>query len=184
MSASHGRLHAINMAQTQSTRNSLRAGARQSSIDALDGIVACTMDVSLAARQAHWNVRGRQFSALHDLFGRISADLARHVDVLAERAAALGGMPRCTAQSVAAVTRLKPYPSFGVAATEHIVELASRIAALGAELRDAAIDTGKQGDPVTAHLLTEACVAAEHLLWLLESQLPVDGADGKSKLPA
>lgn len=174
MSTRESKLHALNTAHLRTTRNSLRNPARQAAIEALDGLVACTADLSLAARQAHWNVRGRNFSALHALFGQISDDLNRQADVLAERSAALGGIPMCSPQSVASGTKLKPYPSFGCDGEEHIDELAERMAALGAELRRGVLDIEAHGDPVTAHLLIEACSAVDHLLWQLESHTPAE----------
>jgi len=182
MSTRESKLHALNIAQLRTTRNSLPGPARQVAIESLDVIVACTTDLALAARQAHWNVRGRQFSALHELFRRISDELLKHTDVLAERAAALGGMPRCSAQSVSAATRLKAFPSFGFDGSEHLQELAMRLAAVSLELRQAAIDVYGQGDPVTAHLLTEACSAVDHLLWLVESHTPIETPDRTAAL--
>ena len=183
MSTRESKLHALNIAHVRTTRNSIRTSARQSSIETLDSIVVCLTDLGLAARQAHWNVRGREFTSLHDLFGRVSDEANKHTDVLAERAAALGGIPRCTAQAVVAGTKLKPYPSFGFYGAEHVDELATRMAAVGTELRAAIIDIEGRGDPVTSHLLTDAAATLDHLLWLLESHLPTDGPDTAGKTP-
>lgn len=182
MSTRDSKVHALNIAHTRATKNTLPSTARQTAIEALDTIVACTMDLSLAARQAHWNVRGREFSPLHDLFGRLSEELNKHTDVLAERSAALGGIPRCTAQSLFTATKLKPYPSFGFDGAEHVEELAKRMAGLGAELRQAILTIERQGDPVTTHHLTDVAAAVDHQLWLLESQIPIDEG-GKAANP-
>ncbi len=174
MSASESKVHALNIAQMRTTRNTLARPARQAAIEALDTAVACSMDLSLAARQAHWNVRGRQFSALHALFGQIADELYKQTDALAERSAALGGTPRCTPQNVVATTRLRPYPSFGFDGAEHLDELSTRLANLSTELRQSVLTIDGDQDPVTAELLTDACASVDHQLWLLESHFPID----------
>ena len=181
MSTRESKLHALNISHVRATHNDIAHAARQTSIETLDNIVATATDLALAARQAHWNVRGPTFSALHELFGDISDKLHRHVDVLAERSAALGGIPRCTVQAVSAATALKPYPSFGFDGTEHVEQLCGRLATLSTDLRHSSIQLEEIRDPVTAHLLIEACATVDHLLWLLESHAPIDdvGRTGK-----
>jgi starvation-inducible DNA-binding protein len=176
MSSRESKLHALNVAHLRTTRNDVANPARQSAIEALDSVVATATDLALAARQAHWNVRGASFSALHSLFGEISDKLHRHVDELAERSAALGGIPRCTVQAVAATTALKPYPGYGFEGSEHIEQLSERMAVLSSDLRQASLELEGARDPVTAHLLVEACASVDHLLWQLESHMPVDHA--------
>lgn len=174
MSTKESKVYALNIAQLRRSRNSLPAPARQAAIEALDTAVACAIDLSLAARQAHWNVRGPQFSALHALFGQIADELYKQSDILAERSAALGGMPRCTPPSLVASSRLRPYPSFSYDGAEHLDELSMRMSSLSTELRQSVrtIDCGS--DPVTADLLTDACASVDHLLWLLDSHFPAD----------
>ena len=184
MSTRESKLHALNIAQLRTTRNTIRPAARQAAIESLDAMVASAIDLALAARQANWNVRGSQFSALHEVFGRTSDELYKHADVLAERSAALGGIPRCSPQSVVAATKLKSYPSFGVDGAEHVAELAARLANLSTELRQAIIDINHQGDPVTAHLFTGAGATVDHLLWLMESQAPFDESGRATKVLA
>ena len=184
MSTTDGKLLALNLAQLKVTRNDLGKPARQAAIEAIETIVATMTDLGLAARQAHWNLRGPSFSPLRDLFERISRALDAHTDTLAERAAALGGIPRATVQHVAATTKLKPYPSFCIDGSEHIEALSQRMAMLGTELRQSIADIDRQADPVTAHVLTEACVAIDKLLWLLESQSAPDAAGRYNRSPA
>ncbi len=184
MSTKESKVHALNMAQMRRTRNSLAIPVCQIAIEALDTAVACSIDLGLAARQAHWNVRGRQFSTLHALFGQIADELYKQADVLAERSAALGGMPRCTPQSVVSATKLRPYPSFGFDGAEHLDELSTRMACLSTELRQSVRVIDCDEDPVTADLLTAACGAVDHLLWLLESHFPVDDSGLSHKTPS
>jgi len=181
MSSRESKIHALNISHMRATQNSMPGSARQSSIEALDSIVASLTDLALSARQAHWNVRGRQVLALHDLFARVSDEMFQHANMLAERSAALGGMPRCTAAAVVAGTMLKPYPSFCSDGSEHIDELGGRLAAVGAGVREVILQVDANADRVTVHLLIEACASVDHLLWLLESHQPVDDSDRPEK---
>ena len=52
---------------------------------------ADAVDLSLQLKQAHWNVKGPQFIALHELFDSIHGVVSAKADMLAERLTALGG---------------------------------------------------------------------------------------------
>ena len=48
------------------------------------------LDLALQAKQAHWNVKGPSFIALHELFDELVDAVLEHADELAERAVELG----------------------------------------------------------------------------------------------
>lgn len=52
------------------------------------------MDLETQAKQAHWNVKGLNFVALHKLFAEINEDVEEYVDRTAERVVQLGASPR------------------------------------------------------------------------------------------
>ena len=60
-------------------------------VSLLNQQLADTFDLYSQVKQAHWNVKGPQFIALHELFDRLAGELQAHVDLIAERATALGG---------------------------------------------------------------------------------------------
>jgi len=126
------------------------------------------IDVAMASRQAHWNVRGPSFYALHELFERIQKELDGQADELAERIAALGGIPCGTVQAVANATRLPAYPLLGTSQDEHLEALASRLGGLGTTLRGALGECESNGDTISAHHVTEAWARVDKLLWLVE----------------
>ena len=92
------------------TRIDLPAETRSRLIPLLNRRLADAIDLSLQAKQAHWNVKGPGFIALHELFDRIAGEIDDHVDELAERITALGGTAEGTVQAVAGRTRLAAYP--------------------------------------------------------------------------
>jgi starvation-inducible DNA-binding protein len=163
------RLQALNSSQLRVTRNELPQDIRRPVIESMNGILAEIIDVSLAARHAHWNVRGRSFSAMHELFGRLHTTLDQHADEIAERIAALGGIARGTVQGVAAETALDPYPTLASSDLEHIDALAERLGQLGTAMRHAIDECGRLNDPISVHHLTEAAADVDKLLWLVES---------------
>lgn len=143
--------------------------ARAGVIAAMTSVVAETIDASLAARHAHWNVRGSSFQSLHELFGRIHSELEPHVDALAERIGALGGVAHGTAQAVVSESRLPPYTPVMTSADEHIEALHDRLDQLASSMRAALAECERSKDPVSAHHVTEAWAAVDKLGWLLGS---------------
>jgi starvation-inducible DNA-binding protein len=137
----------------------------------LNARLADALDLESASKQAHWNVRGANFIALHELFDQVHGSIEQHVDTIAERITALGGTAHGTVQAVAHASSLAPYPqniSDGVA---HLEALSDRLADFGKKIR-AAIDASDQlGDAATADLFTGVSRDADKYLWFLEAHL-------------
>ena len=75
------------------TKNTLDAAKRGKSIMLLGTALVHAVDLHRQAKQAHWNVGGPAFTALHELFDRIATAADKDADLLAERLVALGGTP-------------------------------------------------------------------------------------------
>jgi len=78
---------------------------RQEMIEILNAQLADTFDMVSLIKQAHWNVKGAQFIALHQLYDEMAQSLLAYVDMIAERATALGGTALGTVR-MAAVSSL------------------------------------------------------------------------------
>ena len=63
--------------------------------------LADCIDLQTQCKQAHWNVKGPSFIALHKLFDEINEDVEEYVDLLAERVVQLGGIAEGTIGVVA-----------------------------------------------------------------------------------
>ena len=72
-----------------STRIDLAAKTRTKMITLLNARLADAIDLQLQAKQAHWNVKGPSFIALHELFDTLAGEVAGYVDEVAERITAL-----------------------------------------------------------------------------------------------
>src|SRR5712692_11683443 len=92
------------------SRNDLSANAKMVSIGVLNARLADAIDLALLTKQAHWNLKGPQFIALHEMIDGFRTELDGHIDTMAERVVQLGGTALGTTQVVANRTTLAPYP--------------------------------------------------------------------------
>jgi starvation-inducible DNA-binding protein len=159
------------MTKKFSTRIDLPLKARDQVIALLNQQVADTFDLFSQTKQAHWNVKGTQFVSLHELFDKLAAELTEYVDLIAERATALGGLVHGTVRSAATNSRLPEYSADVTGSLPTVEALAERYAALVATTRKAIQVADSQGDADTADLLTQVSRGLDKTLWFLESHL-------------
>ena len=157
--------------KVNATRIDVKAKLRDSMIGLLNAQLADTLDLYTQVKQAHWNVKGPHFIALHELFDKLAEDLEEPVDDIAERVTALGGVARGTARITAQVSRLPEFPHDRCEGLNAVALLADRYAAVGASTR-AAIDTAsKEGDADTSDLFTGISRGLDKALWFLEAHV-------------
>lgn len=133
--------------------------------------LADTTDLYSQTKQAHWNVKGVQFYQLHELFDKLANELIEYVDLIAERATALGGTALGTVRMAATASRLPEYPLDVSDSMPTVEVLVTRYANLAATTR-AAIDTASSYDDMdTADLFTEVSRGLDKSLWFLEAHL-------------
>lgn len=153
------------------TRNDLPLEMRDQLVSLLNQQLADTFDLYSQTKQAHWNVRGQEFFQLHELYDKLAAEVLGFVDLIAERATALGGTAEGTARMAAAASRLPEYPADEAGSRESLHLLAERYAGLAATTR-AAIDKATElTDADSADLFTEVSRALDKSLWFLEAHL-------------
>lgn len=92
------------------TKNDLSAEIRASLCQLLNERLADLIDLQLQAKQAHWNVKGPSFIALHQLFDSVAEETEEFVDTVAERVVELGGIAEGTISIVGQRTKLPAYP--------------------------------------------------------------------------
>jgi starvation-inducible DNA-binding protein len=157
-----------------STRIDLAAKTRAKMIALLNARLADALDLQLQAKQAHWNVKGPSFIALHELFDKVASDVAGHADEMAERITALGGIAEGTLQAIAGRSRLDPYPLEIADGRAHLDALAAALARFGKAARKAIGEAAKAGDADTSDLFTGISREADKNLWLVEAHLQAD----------
>jgi starvation-inducible DNA-binding protein len=156
------------------TRIDLPAKARAKVVALLNARLADAIDLQLQTKQAHWNVKGPNFIALHELFDKAAGELGGHVDDVAERITALGGVAEGTVQAVAGRSKLDAYPLDIADGRAHVDALAAAIARFGRSVRKAIDEAAKAGDADTSDLFTGISRATDKHLWLLEAHLQAD----------
>jgi starvation-inducible DNA-binding protein len=156
------------------TRNDLSTKTRTKVVEVLNARLADAIDLQFQAKQAHWNVKGPNFIALHELFDRIADDLGGQVDDMAERITSLGGTAEGTLQAVAGRSKLPVYPVDLTEGRAHLEALAGALARFGKSVRKAIDETGKAGDADTSDLFTGVSRGADKNLWLIEAHLQAD----------
>jgi len=151
------------------TQNDLPGKVRGGAVDLLNQQLADALDLALQAKQAHWNVKGPSFVALHELFDEVVDELFEHADDLAERAVELGGTAFGTARVAAKTSRLAEYRLDISSGREHVLALSAATASFGASAR-AGIDAANAlGDADTVDLFTEISRGVDTLLWKVEA---------------
>jgi starvation-inducible DNA-binding protein len=155
------------------TRIDLPSATREKVISLLNQNLVDSIDLALQAKQAHWNVKGVNFIALHELFDKVHEAAEEAMDELAERVTALGGTAEGTVQVVHKRTRVAPYPTDVYHWRDHVAKLADAVAAVGKNVRVAIDESDKLGDKDTADLFTEISRELDKQLWFIEAHIQV-----------
>lgn len=151
------------------TRNNLPENTRREITQMLQRQLGSSIDLMQQAKQAHWNVKGMNFIALHKLFDSIHEEVAECGDLIAERISQLGGIAEGTCQAAAKNSSLPEYPLSVTDESDHVDLLALSLAAYGKSLRQAIEEGAKWNDPATLDILTEISRTADKNLWLVEA---------------
>src|SRR5438477_1351093 len=136
------------------TKNGLSEATRVKAVELLIARLADCIDLQTQTKHAHWNVKGPNFIALHEVFDKINEDVEDYVDDIAERAVQLGGIAEGTARMAAKRSSLSEYPANTLDGRAHVESLSSILAAFGKSVRRAISDANEIGDLDTADLFT------------------------------
>ena len=151
------------------THNTLSENIRTQSVQLLNRHLAAAIDLHGQMKQAHWNVRGPGFIAIHELFDKVASAVEDFSDLFAERARELGGDAEGTVQIAAERSYLLRYPLNVADCEEHVFAVSGALAAFGESTREAiGLATGF-ADADTADLFTEVSRGIDHQLWFVES---------------
>ncbi len=153
------------------THNDLKSNVKSAMIDQLNGHLAAGIDLALLTKQAHWNIKGPGFIAVHEMLDGFRTELDTHVDTVAERVVQLGGIALGTLQAVADATPLKKYPTDMVKIDDHLTALIDRYAAVAKSTRAGIASADDAGDADTADILTAYSRALDKALWFLEAHI-------------
>lgn len=128
------------------------------------------LDLQGILKQAHWNVRGLHFRAVHLQLDEIYADVLKAVDEVAERIVTLGVAANGQSADVAKHSSLDPIAK-GFQKDLKVVELITDRVGKTCELMRERMARTEEPDPVTADLLHGVLATLEKHHWMLRSQL-------------
>jgi starvation-inducible DNA-binding protein len=148
------------------TKNDLPQKTREAVIKILNARLADSFDLVHQTKQAHWNVKGENFIALHKLFDAIVDDAEEYTDLLAERVVQLGVVAEWTVQQVAQHSQLAEYPREAHGQHAHIEVLSSALAAFGKSARKAIDESDELGDRDSADIFTEISRGTDEWLFV------------------
>jgi starvation-inducible DNA-binding protein len=151
------------------TKNDLPEAARSEAIGLLNQRLADCIDLQTQAKQAHWNVKGPAFIALHKLFDDVTAAAGEYADLLAERVVQLGGVAEGTVGVVAERSTLVDYPIGLSAGAEHVAALSDALAGFGRTVRVGIEEMNELEDAGSADILTEISRGVDKWLWFVEA---------------
>jgi len=151
------------------TQNDLKSNTKTTVIDLLNQLLADSIDLALLTKQAHWNLKGPQFIAIHEMIDGFRDEIDTHVDTMAERIVQIGGTALGTTQAVNKATSLKAYPTDIYKIKDHLAALIERYGKAANAVRAGIDESDDAGDADTADILTAYSRALDKALWFLEA---------------
>ncbi|MBS9722488.1 DNA starvation/stationary phase protection protein Dps [Tianweitania sp. BSSL-BM11] len=153
------------------TKNDTPSNTKQVSIELLNARLADAIDLALITKQAHWNLKGPRFIAIHELLDTFRAAIDEHVDIIAERAVQLGGTAFGTKETVSETSKLKAYPTDIYKIEAHLAALIDRYADTANAVRKSIDEADEAGDADTADIFTAFSRSLDKNLWFLEAHV-------------
>jgi starvation-inducible DNA-binding protein len=153
------------------TQIDLGEDTRQQMVELCNQQMADLFDLFSQTKQAHWNVKGPQFYQLHELYDELAGVVLGFVDLVAERATALGGIATGTIRMAAEASRLSEFPGDAVGSMESVRLLVERYANVAESTRQAIDQAEKADDMDTADMFTEISREIDKSLWFLEAHI-------------
>ena len=137
--------------------------------EALQGALVDLLDLSLVAKQVHWNVVGPRFRSVHLQLDEVVDTARTHSDTVAERASALGVPPDGRAATVAAGSGIGAVTDGWVKDTDAVQTLVDALGAVIVRMRGRVAATG-EADPVSQDILIGITADLEKHHWMFQAE--------------
>ncbi|MCC5035868.1 MULTISPECIES: Dps family protein [Streptomyces] len=144
-------------------------GDRRVVADALQGALVDLVDLSLVAKQVHWNVVGPRFRSVHLQLDEVVDTAREHADIMAERAAALGISPDGRAETVAKTSGLDTVKETWIRDTDAVQTLVEALGSVITRMRERVEATDKP-DPVTQDMIIAVTGELEKHRWMFQAE--------------
>ncbi|GAA2091093.1 Dps family protein [Actinomadura alba] len=150
-------------------KSPLREEARTAVGKALQASLVDLLDMALTAKQAHWNITGRNFRSLHLQLDEIVEFAREHADSVAERAVAIGVNPDGRASTIAQSTRI-PQLEAGYLQDDKVIAAFTDLLGQVIHRFRERIAATEEADLVTQDLFIEITAGLEKQYWMLSVQ--------------
>ena len=160
---------ATSKAATDVVRSTLDAAAQETVRDRLQPLLVDLIDLSLTAKQLHWNIVGTRFKSLHEHLDEVTDQYRMWSDEVAERLTSLGVAPDGRVQRVAGDSPADPAAASWIHQDEVVTEMSDRIEAVARATRERLEGLGDV-DLASEDLLIGILNGLEMQLWMFSAQ--------------
>ncbi|TXL85195.1 DNA starvation/stationary phase protection protein [Streptomyces sp. IB2014 016-6] len=137
--------------------------------EALQGALVDLLDLSLVAKQVHWNIVGPRFRSVHLQLDEVVTTARSHSDTVAERAAAIGVTPDGRAATVAAQSAIGTVADGWIKDADAVRTLVDGLSAVIVRMRER-IRVTDEPDPVTQDILIGLTADLEKHHWMFQAE--------------
>ncbi|WUS99594.1 DNA starvation/stationary phase protection protein [Streptomyces sp. NBC_00708] len=137
--------------------------------DALQGALVDLLDLSLVAKQVHWNVVGPRFRSVHLQLDDVVDTARQHSDTVAERASALGVNPDGRAATVAKSTAIASVSEGWIKDVDAVKALIDALGVVIGRMRER-IEVTETPDPVSQDILITLTADLEKHAWMFQAE--------------
>lgn len=137
--------------------------------EALQGALVDLVDLSLVAKQIHWNVIGPRFRSVHLQLDEVVDTARLHSDTVAERASTLGVPPDGRAATVAGTSGIGAVPEGWVKDVDGVGVLVDGLKAVITRMRERVEATG-EADPVSQDIFIGITADLEKHHWMFQAE--------------
>ncbi|MFF1463023.1 Dps family protein [Streptomyces sp. NPDC058330] len=137
--------------------------------DALQGALVDLIDLSLVAKQVHWNVVGPRFRSVHLQLDDVVDTARQYSDTVAERASAVGVNPDGRSRTLAKTTAIDSVPEGWVKDVDAVRVLVDALQVVIDRMRER-IEATDEPDPVSQDILITLTADLEKHAWMFQAE--------------
>ncbi|MEU9369830.1 DNA starvation/stationary phase protection protein [Streptomyces avermitilis] len=137
--------------------------------EALQGALVDLVDLSLVAKQVHWNVIGPRFRSIHLQLDDVVDTARLHSDTVAERAATLGVSPDGRAVTVANTGGIGETAAGWIKDKDAVGMLVTALGAVISRMRER-VESTADADPVSQDIFIGITADLEKHHWMFQAE--------------
>ncbi|MFE9727570.1 Dps family protein [Streptomyces sp. NPDC005794] len=137
--------------------------------DALQGALVDLVDLSLVAKQVHWNVVGPRFRSVHLQLDEVVDTARQHSDTVAERASAVGVNPDGRSRTLAKTTAIDAVPDGWIKDVDAVRVLVDALRVVVDRMRER-IEATDEPDPISQDILITLTADLEKHAWMFQAE--------------